>query len=99
VKPVNFSDPAAAELIAAIQWYEQRRISLGGELFDAVSATIELIRSHPDAGAPRRAPATTRQFKVHRFPYHVVYRVRDEDIYVVAIAHSKRRPDYWRDRR
>jgi len=66
VKPVHFSDPAAAELAASTQWYEQRR-----------------------AG---------RHFAVHRFPYRIVYRVRDEDIYIVAIAHSSRRPDYWRDR-
>jgi toxin ParE1/3/4 len=99
VNPVHFSDPAAAELAAAVQWYEQRRVGLGAELFDAVTATITLIQSHPEVGALRRGRLATRQFNVHRFPYKVVYRIREEDIYVVAVAHSSRRPDYWRDRR
>jgi hypothetical protein len=46
VKPVHFSDPASAELSAAIRWYERRRDGLGAELFDAVVATIDLIQSH-----------------------------------------------------
>jgi len=98
VKPVHFSDPASAELAAAVRWYEQRRIGLGAELFDAVAATIELIRSHPEAGVRRPGRLPSRQFNVHRFPYKVVYRLRDDDIYVVAVAHSSRRPDYWRHR-
>jgi plasmid stabilization system protein ParE len=98
VTPVHFSDPAAAELIAAVQWYEQRRVGLGAELFDAVAATIELIQAHPEIGAERRGRRPSRQFNVHRFPYNVVYRIRDDDIYVVAVAHSSRRPGYWRRR-
>jgi hypothetical protein len=35
---------------------------------------------------------------VNRFPYNVVYRIRDDDIYVVAVAHTSRRPNYWKDR-
>jgi hypothetical protein len=35
---------------------------------------------------------------VHGFPYSVVYRVHRDDIYVIAVAHSSRRPDYWRHR-
>ena len=98
MKPVRFSDPAADELASAVRWYEQRRVGLGAELFDAVAATIELIRSHPEIGAERRGRRPSRQFNVHRFPYRVVYRIRDEDIYVVAIAHASRRPGYWRNR-
>ena len=54
MKPVQFSDPAAAELVAAVRWYEQRRIGPGADFFDAVASTIELIRSHPEIGAGRR---------------------------------------------
>jgi hypothetical protein len=35
---------------------------------------------------------------VRRFPYGVIYRVREEVIWVVAIAHMRRRPGYWLDR-
>jgi plasmid stabilization system protein ParE len=99
VKPVQFSEPASDELTAAIRWYEMRRSGLGAELYDAVVRTIDLIRAHPDIGTSRLGRLPSRHFRVARFPYKVVYRVRDDDIYVVAIAHASRRPDYWKGRR
>ena len=98
MKPFHLSDPASAELAEAIRWYEQQRSGLGGELFDAISETIDLIRTHPDIGTPRTTRRPSRQLRVNRFPYYVVYRVREEDIYVVAVAHTSRRPDYWKHR-
>jgi hypothetical protein len=44
------------------------------------------------------AAGRTRSWLLSRFPYRVIYRVRDEDIYIVAIAHTSRRPGYWKDR-
>jgi toxin ParE1/3/4 len=98
VKPFQLSDPATTELAHAIRWYEQQRAGLGGELFDAITETIDLIRTHPEIGVPRRARRPSRQLRVNRFPYNVVYRIRDNDIYVVAVAHTSRRPDYWKHR-
>jgi plasmid stabilization system protein ParE len=98
LKPLYFGAPASSELSEAVRWYEQRRVGLGAELFDAVAAAVETIRAHPEIGAPRGEQPATRQFRVHRFPYNVVYRVGAEDIQVIAIAHASRRPGYWRNR-
>lgn len=98
MKPVEFSGPASDELIAAIAWYEEQRVGLGRELFEAVTATIDLIRTHPEIGAARPTRHPSRQLRVSRFPYNIVYRIRDQAIYVVAVAHSGRRPGYWQHR-
>ena len=98
MKAFQLSDPASAELTDAIRWYEQQSAGLGGELFDAITEAIDLIRTHPEIGVPRRTRRPTRQLLVNRFPYNVVYRIRDDDIYVVAVAHTSRRPDYWKHR-
>jgi toxin ParE1/3/4 len=39
-----------------------------------------------------------RKYKVARFPYSVVYSLRNERIFVSAVAHTSRRPFYWHDR-
>jgi toxin ParE1/3/4 len=39
-----------------------------------------------------------RSAKVARFPYRVVYLVVGSNVDVLAVAHAKRRPEYWRDR-
>jgi plasmid stabilization system protein ParE len=75
-----------------------RRAGLGGEFYGAVVRTIDLIRAHPEIGTPRRGRFPSRQLRVTRFPYSIVYRIRDDDIYVVAVAHTSRRPGYWKDR-
>ncbi len=98
MKPFQLSDPATAELTHAIRWYEQQRTGLGGELLDAITETIDLIRTHPELGVPQPTRRPSRQLHVNRFPYNVVYRIRDDDIYVVAVAHTSRRPNYWKDR-
>jgi plasmid stabilization system protein ParE len=98
VKPFQLSDPATAELTDAIRWYEQQRAGLGAELFDAITETIDLIRTHPEIGALRATRRPSRQLRVNRFPYSVVYRIREDDVYVVAVAHTSRRPDYWKHR-
>jgi hypothetical protein len=69
VKPFRFSDPATTELAHAIRWYEQQRAGLGGELFDAIAETINLIRTHPEIGLPRPTRRPSRQLRVNRFPY------------------------------
>lgn len=96
MKPLRISEPASTELAEAIRWYEERRPGWGGRLLDAVSRTFDIIERFPEAGAPRGQLA--RQLATRGFPFVVVYRVRPEDIYVVAVAHSKRRPGYWMHR-
>ena len=92
--PLRISPSATAEFAEAVRWYELKRPGLGGEFFDAVIAGGELIRTRPAVGA---AHGQTRSWLIPRFPYQLVYRVREHDIYIVAVAHTSRRPDYWKD--
>jgi hypothetical protein len=94
--PVRSSEPASAELAEAVRWYETRRVGLGGEFFDAVTATLMLVESSPEIGSTISTDGQTRRVLVARFPYQVVYRLRPTEIVIVAVAHVKRRPGYWR---
>ena len=92
----SFHPDAEAEFQDAAHFYEARRAGLGKAFSGEVSRTIALIRQFPDAGSPVRLPQ--RRVVVDRFPYSVVYRREAEAIVIVAVAHSSRRPDYWRRR-
>jgi len=67
-------------------------------LFDAVVATIEAIERQPEIGTAAHPDLETRRVVVTRFPYQVVYRLGQDDLEIVAIAHLKRRPGYWKHR-
>ena len=40
----------------------------------------------------------TRRYVMEKFPYVVVYRLGDDVIRIVAVAHQRRRTSYWRKR-
>ena len=92
---LRISPSASAEFAEAVRWYELKRPGLGGEFFDAVAAAGELIRARPSVGATH---GRTRSWLIPRFPYRLIYRVREHDIYLVAVAHTSRRPEYWKGR-
>lgn len=95
---VRIIGPASDEVTEAVRWYETRRPGLGSELYDAVTATIEGIERQPKIGTAVYRDPQTRRVLVMRFPYQIVYRLDQNEIVVVAIAHLKRRPRYWKHR-
>ena len=98
-RPIRISELASDELSEAVRWYEARRFGLGGDFFDAVNATLVLVETSPEIGATVSPDGHTRRVLVARFPYQVVYRLRPTELVIVAIAHLKRRPGYWTNRR
>ena len=98
---VRFEDEADAEYREAGRWYDARQGGLGIGFFDEVDATIRRILDFPHIGARvPRVPSDlpVRQSAVTRFPYHVIYLEPDEALRILAIAHDRRRPGYWKDR-
>ena len=88
---------AEEDLNAAAEFYESREPGLGETFLDEVSLCFDRIQQYPLLGTPlfdefRRLPA-------QRFPYSVIYRIDNESIFILAIAHSSRRPGYWRHRK
>lgn len=98
---ILFELDAADDLAAAAAWYEERTPAAGLRLILAVHETVRRITEHPSAYplVPRVARALgVRRALVRVFPYAVIFRVRGEEIRIIAIAHTKRRPRYWRER-
>lgn len=96
MKPVVFHPAAQAEFFAAQDFYEHRVAGLGEDFREEVLAATEVIQA-----APQRWPVRgqeTRVYFVHRFPFGVVYLELATRIWVVAVAHTSRRPGYWKSR-
>jgi hypothetical protein len=96
--PVRFREPASAELTEAVRWYETRRAGLGAEFFDAIAATVALFESNVEVDAIVSRDGHTRRALVGRFPYQAVCPLRPTQIVIVAVAHLRRRPGYWKHR-
>lgn len=100
-KPIRTEPEADEELLEAARWYEQRSRGLGLEFLAAIGAAVELIQRHPTGGS--RVPGVkddvpAQRLALRRFPYAVVFLELEAEIRILAFAHHRRRPAYWRDR-
>ena len=93
---LTFHPEARDEFVAAADYYSAAVPGLGDRFLLAVRRTLDMVLTHPTSGAPRRA--TARRVLVTGFPYDVVYQVREDLVEVLAVAHQRRRPNYWRKR-
>jgi plasmid stabilization system protein ParE len=57
---------------------------------------VRLIAERPLAGSD--IGNGERKFTVDRFRYNVIYRIEEKTVFVLAIAHHRRKPNYWRKR-
>ena len=97
MKPAIIHADAEAELRAAVAYYEDKSPGLGLDLEAKVRIGIGEIEQRPEGFPFHRLPPI-RQHHIARFPYTAYYVVRPETVWILAIAHRKQRPDYWRGR-
>lgn len=98
MKPLRVDAEAEAELIAAMAWYEQRREGLGIDFHSEVEVVLDQIRQAPSRGW-KCDDEGHRVLPVDRFPYLIYYEETQDEVWVAAIAHQRRQPDYWQHRK
>lgn len=87
---------AQRELDDAVVYYNQQQPGLGNAFLAETVAAIDRIRRFPRGWHP--LGPELRRCLLRRFPYGVIYRVENEGVLIVALAHVHRRPEYWRTR-
>lgn len=93
---ISFLEVAEGELDEAVYYYNNEFPGLGDVFLTEVLKCLNRIASFPHSWQP--CSKRTRRCQTRRFPYGIIYQVRDEEILVVAVANLHRKPEYWRDR-
>ncbi len=93
---VEFLEPAWAEFMEAIEYYNDQREGLGFEFLEDVRAAIERIIRYPEAWAP--LSKRTRRCRTKRFPYGIIYQAKGEALLIIAVTHLHREPRSWKTR-
>ena len=93
---VEFHPLAADEAKAAERWYRERNEIASARFQRELDRAVDLISERPNAGSPYLGD--TRRVMLRRFPFFVVYRANGDTIQIVAVAHARRLPGYWRAR-
>jgi plasmid stabilization system protein ParE len=97
-KPVEFRPGALQDLDDAVTWLEEARAGLGPELLAEVREAIQRLMRAPEIGAPVAGAPEVRSIRVHRFSYRIFFAERSDRIRILAVAHHRRRPGYWKAR-
>jgi plasmid stabilization system protein ParE len=93
---VSIHESAEAELNEAADFYDRVSIGLGAKFIEEIERAIGSIKQFPEASPLIRDRVRKKTLK--RFPYSLIYSIRPGEIRILAVAHQKRRPFYWRDR-
>jgi hypothetical protein len=102
MRAVNIHDEARIELGDIAVWYNAERPGLGDDFWQCVQSALDVLESDvivpdvPMAGVMGKRGV--RRLLVDCFPYSVVFVQHADEVTVLAFAHHKRKPNYWRAR-
>ena len=94
-------DEAKSELRKSALWYEEKRDGLGEDFISVVECALEIIEERPRQFTQLNVGSEDREVRrcvLKRFPYLIIFEICADEVLVIAIAHSKRKPKYWKDR-
>jgi toxin ParE1/3/4 len=88
---------AEDELTEAVEYYEEIEPGLGIALKEEARTVLQWIRNNH--AVPRVRPKGYRRVNLKVFSYYVAYFVWSDTIWILCVAHARRRPEYWLTRR
>lgn len=91
-----FHPEAALEFEDAVRYYRERGGTLGERFASEVRNTIRRILTTPQRW--RVLDEDVRRCLVRVFPYSVLYTIERDYVLIIAVAHGKREPGYWKHR-
>ena len=89
----SFRDLAKVELREAAQYYEAESPGLGVAFLAEAEHSVTMLLEHPESSPV--VGRSVRRRLLRRFPYGLLYRVRGEQVRILAVMNLRRRPAYW----
>jgi len=93
---VRFHPAAAQEAESTYDWDAARNPAAAHGFREELRQAIDAVGANPRTWP--RYSNRARRYVFPRYPFSLVYILRRDDIEVIAVAHGRRRPGYWRSR-
>lgn len=87
---------ARKEIADAAAFYKERNASVAMRFLDNLERVLHRVARNPRRY--RLIEPNLHQARIPGFPYVLIYRVDPTEIFILAVKHDRRRPDYWRYR-
>ena len=93
---IRFHAAAEKETEEVADYYDHQLPGLGAEFYHELGAIMDLLEPNPGMGVVYSGPYP--RVLMQRFPFAVYYEVADNQIRIMAVAHQRRMPEYWKGR-
>ena len=93
---LSFLEEALGEYDAAVDYYIDNNEVVTRRFVAEFEFGVEAILANPSRW--RKEGESARIYRMPNFPYSLIYRVVEEEVILIALAHHRRRPGYWQKR-
>lgn len=93
---IEYHPQASDEVAQAFDWYSEVDPDVADRFKIELDRAEQLVQRSPEAWGSYLH--NTSGFRFRGFPFVMAYILRDQRIIVIAVAHTRRKPGYWRDR-
>jgi plasmid stabilization system protein ParE len=94
--PIDFLPGSKEDFDQSFNWYASKSSGVAERFTNAINDALAEIANDPERFA--KIDDCHRERLVRKFPFRIIYRILKSNVLIVAVAHAKRRPDYWLSR-
>ncbi|CAN5911936.1 hypothetical protein BH11BAC7_BH11BAC7_03070 [soil metagenome] len=87
---LQFSPKSKPEIQDAYNWYEDQQSGLGEDFLAVLDERLDVLLKHPFSFPQKRGEF--RECYLGKFPFLVIYKVLNKEVYVHAVFHTSRNP-------
>ena len=89
---IELHPEADDEFSAQVWYYDERQEGLGQRFYREVIGQLDWILEYPMIPRLRKR---YRRVNLKVFPFYIAYVIKEDLVWVLAVAHARRRPRYW----
>lgn len=93
---VIVSSAAESDFTESLCWYAERDILAANDFEQEFQRVITELQTDPESYPLYDDPY--RFILMRKFPFRVIFRMDENSVIVMAVAHASRSPDYWQTR-
>lgn len=96
MKQLFFHPDVVIDIKGSYEWYEDKLQGLGDRFLSELEDGYKAIQNFPDTWATFQYGF--KRYILNRFPFSILYKSTGKEIFIIAVMHNSRKPNYWLDR-
>lgn len=93
---IELSDEAEEDFDKSYEYYADKSEKVADNFYKQVDSSLNKISKNPLAYQEEHK--SVRKYVMKKFPYIIYYQIKQVVVKVIAIFHSSRNPEIWKER-